>query len=51
MFRAVWDILRTIGTALALLVTWPFRALARLFGKAARSGGRTGRRPARARRV
>ncbi|MGW6054583.1 LPFR motif small protein [Streptomyces sp. NPDC055189] len=51
MFRAIADVLRTIGTALGLLVTWPFRALARLFGKGSRSGGRTGARSARARRV
>ncbi|MEV8314226.1 LPFR motif small protein [Streptomyces sp. NPDC059900] len=47
MFRAIADVLRTIGTALALLVTWPFRALARVLRGASRSGGRS----ARARRV
>ncbi|MEU6763090.1 LPFR motif small protein [Streptomyces sp. NPDC046853] len=43
MLGAIADVLRTIGTALALLVTWPFRALARLFGGASRSGGRSAR--------
>ncbi|MEV0524077.1 LPFR motif small protein [Streptomyces sp. NPDC050439] len=51
MFRAIADVLRTIGTALGLLVTWPFRALARLFRGASRSGRRTARRPGRASRV
>ncbi|MEV0112383.1 LPFR motif small protein [Streptomyces sp. NPDC059037] len=55
MFRAIADILRQIGATLAAVVTLPFRALARLFGGASRSGRRTGRRPmrrpGRARRV
>ncbi|MCF3121658.1 hypothetical protein IPZ68_18385 [Streptomyces arenae] len=46
MFRAIADVLRQIGSAIATVVTLPFRALARLFGGASRStgrGGRTGR--------
>ncbi|MCI3934156.1 LPFR motif small protein [Streptomyces sp. AN091965] len=54
MFRAIADVLRQIGAAIATVVTLPFRALARLFGGASRSGrggaGRT-RRPGRTRRV
>ncbi|MCX4571991.1 LPFR motif small protein [Streptomyces sp. NBC_01571] len=37
MFRAVADVLRTVGSATATVVTLPFRALARLFGGASRS--------------
>ncbi|GGV03892.1 LPFR motif small protein [Streptomyces spectabilis] len=54
MFRAIADVLRQIGAALATVVTLPFRALARLFGGASRSGRRGGggaRRPGRTRRV
>ncbi|MGW3463353.1 LPFR motif small protein [Streptomyces olivaceoviridis] len=32
MFRALADVLRRIGGAIATVVTLPFRALARLFG-------------------
>lgn len=32
MFRAIADILRTIGGAIATIVTLPFRLVARLFG-------------------
>ncbi|MFJ5260216.1 LPFR motif small protein [Streptomyces sp. NPDC088387] len=38
MFRAIADVLRQIGGAIATVVTLPFRALARLFGGASRSG-------------
>ncbi|MFF5157331.1 LPFR motif small protein [Streptomyces sp. NPDC000348] len=34
MLRAVADVLRQIGGAVATVVTLPFRALARLFGGA-----------------
>ncbi|MCU8595547.1 LPFR motif small protein [Streptomyces olivaceus] len=34
MFRAIADVLRQIGGAIATVVTLPFRALARLFGGA-----------------
>ncbi|MFI6089893.1 LPFR motif small protein [Streptomyces sp. Je 1-332] len=55
MFRAIADVLRQIGAALATVVTLPFRAVARLFGGASsstrRGGRRSGRRPGRARRV
>ncbi|MER5254317.1 MULTISPECIES: LPFR motif small protein [unclassified Streptomyces] len=59
MFRAIADVLRQIGAALATVVTLPFRAVARLFGGASsstrrsgrRSGGRTRGRAGRARRV
>ncbi|MFH9425397.1 LPFR motif small protein [Streptomyces sp. NPDC017529] len=37
MFRAIADVLRTVGGTLAAVVTLPFRALARLFGGASRS--------------
>ncbi|MGA4838539.1 LPFR motif small protein [Streptomyces sp. G45] len=43
MFRAIADVLRQIGGALATVVTLPFRALARLFGGASRSGRGRGR--------
>ncbi|MET7711777.1 MULTISPECIES: LPFR motif small protein [unclassified Streptomyces] len=43
MFRAVADALRMIGSAIATVVTLPFRMLARLFGGASRGGGRTRR--------
>jgi hypothetical protein len=42
VFRAIADVLRQIGGALATVVTLPFRALARLFGGA--SGSTRGRR-------
>lgn len=32
MVRAIADVLRQIGSAVATVVTLPFRALARLFG-------------------
>ncbi|WP_275522212.1 LPFR motif small protein [Streptomyces oceani] len=35
--KAIADILRMIGGALASVVTLPFRALARLFGGASRA--------------
>ena len=38
MFRAIADILRQIGAAIATVVTLPFRVLARLFGGASGSG-------------
>ncbi|GAA2258073.1 MULTISPECIES: LPFR motif small protein [Streptomyces] len=34
MLRAIADVLRQIGGAVATVVTLPFRALARLFGGA-----------------
>ncbi|MER5859934.1 LPFR motif small protein [Streptomyces sp. NPDC059688] len=34
MFRAIADVLRQIGGAIATVVTLPFRAVARLFGGA-----------------
>lgn len=34
MFRAVADVFRAIGGAIATVVTLPFRAIARLFGGA-----------------
>ncbi|MEU2790239.1 LPFR motif small protein [Streptomyces sp. NPDC007100] len=37
MFRAIAEVLRTVGSTLAAVVTLPFRALARLFGGASRS--------------
>ncbi|WP_405652937.1 LPFR motif small protein [Streptomyces sp. RK9] len=43
MFRAIADVLRQIAGAIATVVTLPFRALARLFGGASRSGRRSGR--------
>ncbi|WP_328875109.1 LPFR motif small protein [Streptomyces sp. NBC_00287] len=42
MFRAIADVLRQIGSAVATVVTLPFRALARLFSGA--SGGARRRR-------
>ncbi|WP_199546093.1 LPFR motif small protein [Streptomyces sp. N35] len=48
MFRAIADVLRQIGGAVATVVTLPFRAVARLFGGASRSGGRRTRAPRRA---
>ncbi|GAA2374488.1 hypothetical protein GCM10010246_81680 [Streptomyces cuspidosporus] len=38
VFRAIADVLRAIGSTLASVVTLPFRALARLFGGASRTG-------------
>ncbi|GAA2608237.1 LPFR motif small protein [Streptomyces axinellae] len=32
MFKAIADVLRSIGGAVATVVTLPFRAVARLFG-------------------
>jgi hypothetical protein len=46
VFRAIADVLRQIGGALATVVTLPFRAVARLCGGASsstRGGGRTRR--------
>ncbi|WP_268932977.1 LPFR motif small protein [Streptomyces albidus (ex Kaewkla and Franco 2022)] len=37
MFKAIADILRTIGGAIATIVTLPFRLVARLFGGASDS--------------
>ncbi|CAM5552945.1 hypothetical protein SAURM35S_02656 [Streptomyces aurantiogriseus] len=37
VFRAIADVLRQIGGAVATVVTLPFRALARLFGGASAS--------------
>ncbi|MEU6122206.1 LPFR motif small protein [Streptomyces sp. NPDC047123] len=54
MFRAIADVLRQIAGAIATVVTLPFRAAARLFGGASRSGrsgGRGGGRAGRSRRV
>lgn len=42
--RAIADILRMIGGALATIVTLPFRLVARLFSGASRSGRRSRRR-------
>ncbi|WP_184503465.1 LPFR motif small protein [Streptomyces botrytidirepellens] len=44
MLRAIADVLRAIGSAIATVVTLPFRAVARLFGGAADTVGRAGRR-------
>ncbi|MDX3691786.1 LPFR motif small protein [Streptomyces europaeiscabiei] len=43
MFRAIADVLRQIGGAVATVVTLPFRAGARLFGGASGSTRRSGR--------
>ncbi|WP_277348319.1 LPFR motif small protein [Streptomyces zingiberis] len=40
MFKAIADALRTVGGALATVVTLPFRVVAKLFGGASRSTGR-----------
>jgi hypothetical protein len=40
VFRAIADVLRQIGGAVATVVTLPFRALARLFGGASSSARR-----------
>lgn len=40
VFRAIADVLRQIGGAVATVVTLPFRALARLFGGASGSARR-----------
>ncbi|WNI28437.1 LPFR motif small protein [Streptomyces sp. ITFR-6] len=37
MLTAIADVLRSVGGAIATLVTLPFRAVARLFGGAADS--------------
>lgn len=42
MFRAIANALSTVGSAIATVVTLPFRLLAGLFGGASR-GGRTRR--------
>ncbi|MFE9728044.1 LPFR motif small protein [Streptomyces sp. NPDC005794] len=39
MFRAIANALSTVGSAVATVVTLPFRLLAGLFGGASRSGG------------
>jgi hypothetical protein len=41
MLRAIADVLRAIGGAIATVVTLPFRAVARLFSGASRSAHRT----------
>ncbi|MEV3932543.1 MULTISPECIES: LPFR motif small protein [unclassified Streptomyces] len=38
MFRAIANALSTVGSAIATVVTLPFRLLAGLFGGASRSG-------------
>ncbi|WP_268246454.1 LPFR motif small protein [Streptomyces xantholiticus] len=43
MLRSIADALRMIGSAIATVVTLPFRLLARLFGGASRSASRGGR--------
>lgn len=45
MFRALADVFRTIGGAVATVVTLPFRVVAKLFGGASRSTGGGTRRP------
>ncbi|MEO3842535.1 LPFR motif small protein [Streptomyces sp. WAC 06738] len=42
--RAIADVLRMIGGAVAAIVTLPFRLAARLFGAASRGGRRARRR-------
>ncbi|MBG0850995.1 hypothetical protein I2W78_03780 [Streptomyces spinoverrucosus] len=44
MFRAIADVLRQIGGAVATVVTLPFRAVARLLGGASGTGRRGARR-------
>ncbi|MGW7352347.1 LPFR motif small protein [Streptomyces sp. Z26] len=39
--KAIADIFRMIGGAIATIVTLPFRAVARLFSGASRAGRRT----------
>lgn len=53
MLRAIADVLRQIGGAVATVVTLPFRAVARLFGVPRRRAGADAPDPARstARRV
>jgi hypothetical protein len=46
MLRAIADVIHAIGSAIATVVTLPFRALARLFGGASDTA-RSGRRPRR----
>ncbi|MBT2507957.1 hypothetical protein J7I98_19120 [Streptomyces sp. ISL-98] len=48
MFRAIADGLRMVGSAIANVVTLPFRLLARLFGGASDTASRGGRRGRRA---
>lgn len=43
MFRAIADVLRQIGGAIATVVTLPFRAVARLLGGVSGSARRGGR--------
>ncbi|MBB4890543.1 LPFR motif small protein [Streptomyces netropsis] len=38
MLRAIADVLRAIGSTIASVVALPFKALARLFGGASKSG-------------
>ncbi|WP_267880252.1 LPFR motif small protein [Streptomyces sp. SPB074] len=40
MFRAIADVLRQIGSAIATVVTLPFRAVARLFDGASSTARR-----------
>jgi hypothetical protein len=42
VFRALADVLRQIGAAIATVVTLPFRALGRLFGGASATTRRSG---------
>ncbi len=42
VFRAIADVLRQVGAAIATVVTLPFRALARLFGGASATTRRSG---------
>lgn len=42
VFRALADVLRQIGAAVATVVTLPFRALARLYGGASATTRRSG---------
>jgi hypothetical protein len=38
VLKAIADVLRSVGSAVATVVTLPFRALARLFGGASDTG-------------
>lgn len=42
MLRSIADALRMVGSAIATVVTLPFRLLARLFGGASHSASRGG---------
>ncbi|MDJ0465655.1 LPFR motif small protein [Streptomyces sp. H27-C3] len=44
MLRAIGDVFRTIGSAIATVVTLPFRLVAKLFGGASNTASRGGRR-------